>query len=116
VETGRIAVESQPRQKVHETPISTNSWEWWPISDIQEAETGGIVVLGQPGQKVYEILSQQKKLGMVGHTCHLSCCGKHRRVVVHASPRKKLDLISRITRVKMTGGVAQVVEYFPSNF
>jgi hypothetical protein len=38
----------------------------------------------------------------------------NRRIVVQAHLSKKQDLISKITRAKRSGGMAQVVEHLPS--
>jgi hypothetical protein len=42
----------------------------------QEAETGRIMVLGQPRQKSLRPHFNRKKLGVVVHTCHLTCSRK----------------------------------------
>jgi hypothetical protein len=74
---GRIAFLGQPRQKVHMTPISTNSKASWytPVMPITwKAEMGRNRVPGQPRVSggVRKILSQQKRLGVVANACHPS--------------------------------------------
>jgi hypothetical protein len=75
-----------------------------------------MVGLDQPRQEVHETPSHPKKLGMVVHACHPSYCGKHIRggLLFQTGQDKKQELTSKITRAKMTGVVAQVVQGLPS--
>jgi hypothetical protein len=41
--------------------------------------SGGLKFQTSPGQKVHETLSQEKKLGMVVHTCHPSYVEKYKQ-------------------------------------
>jgi hypothetical protein len=70
-----------------------------------------------PGQKVFKIPIPMKNVGVVAHTCLPSYGGKpkNRRIKVQLAWAKKQDPISKITRGKRTGGVAQVVEHLLSN-
>jgi hypothetical protein len=62
------------------------------------------------GKKVSKTsISVNKNLGMVACACHPSYVGSiNRRVVVQASPGKKGDPISEITRGKKKGGSGDV--------
>jgi hypothetical protein len=70
-------------------------------------EIGKIVVSGQPRQKVLETLTQQRRLGTVVHACYPST----NRIGIQVGPGKRQDPISKITRAKRAGVVAQEVEY-----
>jgi hypothetical protein len=52
--------------------------------------------------------------GVVAHTCNPSYLGGRDRMVVQIGPGIKQKPISKITKAKRTGGVAQVVEHLPS--
>jgi hypothetical protein len=59
--------------------MNTRCWWLMPIIvAIRDPDIRKIAVQGQPRQKVLQTLSQQKKLGMVAHTCHSSYCRKHK--------------------------------------
>jgi hypothetical protein len=72
-----------------------------------------IEVPGQPRQIVHETPSQQKKKqGMVSHACYPNNTGsRNRRIMIQVGLGKVRDPISKITRAKWAGGVAQVVEH-----
>jgi hypothetical protein len=70
-----------------------------------EAENRRIVVPGWTGQKSFgDLISMEKKLGIVAHACHPS----------YPAWAKKRDPSSKITRAKRAGNVVQVVERLPS--
>jgi hypothetical protein len=46
-----------------------SQWLMPVILAMQETEIGRIAIPDQPQQKVHETLSQQKKLGVMTHTC-----------------------------------------------
>jgi hypothetical protein len=60
----------------------------------------------------------RKKLDVVTHVCHPTYGRKHKieisSTMVQASLEKKQDPISKITRSKRVGGVAQIVGCQPS--
>jgi hypothetical protein len=85
-----------------------------PIPGTWEAEIGGMAVHGQPGQKVSEI-SSQPTAGHVAGTYHPSYLGSvNMRIVVQTGLGKNMRAISKITKVKRAGSMAQVVKCLPS--
>jgi uncharacterized protein YwlG (UPF0340 family) len=73
------------------------------------------MVLGQPRQNIHEMPSQPT----VGHggrslSSQLYCEELNRRIVVQTGLNKKQHTISKITREKRAGGMAEVVDYLPS--
>jgi hypothetical protein len=58
---------------------------------------------------------QQKKAGHVACTCHSSYSGRHIKEDHGPGwPGKKQDSISKLSRTKRAGGVAQAVQHLPS--
>jgi hypothetical protein len=69
---GRIVVQGQPRQSVHETlcqPVAGHGGTYLSSQATWKAE---IVVLGQPSQRVVRLHLNGKKLSMVVGACHPS--------------------------------------------
>jgi hypothetical protein len=77
-------------------PVTTTTWE---------ANTGKITVLVQPGKKFTRPYFQRP--GEVVCTCHLS----YTKITVEACPGIKQYPISKITKAKRAGRVAEVVEH-----
>jgi hypothetical protein len=66
---------------------------------MQEAKIRSIMVPGQPRQKDYKTSSQQKRLGVVAHTCPPSYCGKLKIGGLRSRlAQEKQNPISKITR------------------
>jgi glycogen synthase len=82
---------------------------WWLILVIlatwEVGRSGGLLFKAGLGKKVRKIPSQQKKLGVVGHTCNPSYTGSiNKRTTVQASLYKKQTPISKITKAKIGWG------------
>jgi hypothetical protein len=108
----------QAGQKLHKIPSQSIIWSGWYVPFIPtmpEAEIRRTTVQASTGKKVCKTPSQWKKMGLmvcayypsdgrkpkIGGLWFQTCLGK------------KQDSISKITRAKRTGGVAQAVEYLP---
>jgi hypothetical protein len=50
----------------------------YSLSYLREADIGRIIAEDQPRQKKKKVFSQEKNLGSITHTCHLTNSRKHK--------------------------------------
>jgi hypothetical protein len=84
------------------TPVILATWQ---------AEIRRIVVPGQPRQTFVRHNLSEKNLGVVVHACHPSDGGKHKiGELLSSALWVKSETISKITRSKRAGGLAQAIK------
>jgi hypothetical protein len=116
VEIVKPAVWSQPGQKVQEIdPNPIKSWAWYTCLPSQLHERlrwGGSWIQDSPELSLQNSVSTKK--ARHGSVPVISATvGSINRIRVQASPGKKQDPISGITRAKRAKGVTWAVEHLP---